>query len=121
MLTTEIRLRLDEVGLDVSEMVDKFMNSEEMFLKYFRKFFSSADSVVQELEAAVNAADNAAVENRAHALKGLSGNIGLNGVYEPAKKIVDDVRAERFDSYRSDYDKLRAAYDKARAIADELN
>ncbi len=121
MLTNEIRSELAEVGLDCTEMIEKFMDSEEMFLKYFKKFFGAADSVVEELSAAVAANDLTAIENRAHALKGLSGNIGLNKVFYPAKKIVDDVRGGRYDSFSADLEKLQSAYVKARSVSEKLD
>ena len=34
MLHTDIRSELSEVGLDCTEMIEKFMDSEEMFLKF---------------------------------------------------------------------------------------
>lgn len=121
MISYEIRAELSETGLDCTEMIRKFMDSEEMFLKYFKKFFAAADSVVEELRAAVDADDTAAIENRAHALKGLSGNIGLCGVFDPAKKIVDDVRMGNFSTYNGEFSKLLSAYEKARAVAAKLD
>ncbi len=121
MLTTEIRSELAGAGLDCTEMIGKFMDSEEMFLKFLKKFFESADSVVEELSAAVESDDIGAIENRAHALKGLSGNIGLNGVFIPARKIVDDVRAGSYGSYRDDLAQLRSAYAKARSASEQLD
>ncbi len=121
MITTEIRAELADVGLDCTEMIEKFMDSEAMFLKFFHKFFAAADSVVQELAEAVAADDHAAIENRAHALKGLSGNIGLNGVFNPAKKIVDDVRAGMFCCYKDDFAKLLKNYSAALSISKKLD
>ena len=121
MLNSEIRSELSDVGLDCTEMVEKFMDSEAMFLKFFKKFFTAADSVVQELSSAIAADDHAAIENRAHALKGLSGNIGLNGVYNPAKKIVDDVRAGHFEYYKDDFKKLLTNYTKALSVLKKLD
>ena len=121
MLSLELRSRLSEVGLDYVEMVDKFMESEPMFLKYFKKFFTASESVVKELETAIASDDISAIENRAHALKGLSGNIGLNHVFEPAKKIVDDVRAGNFSWYKDDFKKLSAAYQKALEISMQID
>ncbi len=120
MIASEIRDELIEVGLDVTEMIEKFMDSEEMFLKYLKKFFGTADSVVEELSAAISSDDHSAIENRAHALKGLSGNIGLNGVYNPAKKIVDDVRSSNFSEYKADFEKLETNYIKAKNAAEKL-
>ena len=120
MLNHEICADLSAVGLNCSEMIQKFMDSEEMFLKYFKKFFETADSVVEELYAAIQKGDHAAIENRAHALKGLSGNIGLYGVYDPARNIVDEIRAGNFGGYKWHFDKLQAAYKKAKAISEKL-
>ena len=121
MTISELRSEFTEVGIDSNEMVEKFMDSEAMFLKYYKKFFGAAGDVVRELKDAVSADDHAAIENRAHALKGLSGNVGLNAVFEPAKKIVDDVRAGQFDCYKDDLARLLEAYTKAEAIAHKLD
>ncbi len=120
MLNHEICAELSSAGLNCSEMIHKFMDSEEMFLKYFKKFFESADSVVEELAAAIRAGDVPAIENRAHALKGLSGNIGLYGVYDPARNIVDEVRAGNLGGYKWHFEKLLPAYKKAKSIAEKL-
>ncbi len=121
MITDEIRSELTEVGLDCTAMVEKFLDSEAMFLKYFRKFFESADAVVGELHQAVVQDDYSAVENRAHALKGLSGNIGLNDVFEPSKKMVDDVRKGYYADLRDCLSKVELAYKKARYVSEKLD
>lgn len=120
MLNNEICAELSSVGLNCSEMIQKFMDSEEMFLKYFKMFFQAADSVVDELFAAIQAGDYSVIENRAHALKGLSGNIGLYGVYDSARNIVDEMRAKNYGGYKWHFEKLQAAYKKAKAIAEKL-
>lgn len=120
MITEEIRAELAEVGLDCGEMISRFMDSEEMFLKFFRKFFGAADEVVKGLKTAAEIGDLAETERKAHALKGLSGNIGLNGVYEPAAKIVADLRAGKTDEYTADLDKLTKAYYRALEISQKL-
>ncbi len=120
MIPPEIKEQLYTVGLDYKEMIEKFMDSEAMFLKFYKKFFSSADSVVDELRTAVEADDYQGMENRAHALKGMAGNIGINAVFAPAKKIVDDMRAQNYDDYKADFDKLQQAYSTAKAISEKL-
>ena len=120
MISKEIREALYKVGLDCTEMIEKFMDSEQMFIKFFKKFFQSADSVVEELGTAVESDDYAQMENRAHALKGMAGNIGINVVFNIAKKIVDDMRAGKYDDYKADFDKLSAAYSTAKSISERL-
>ena len=88
------------------------MDSESMFLKYLYKFFDSADSVVLELTSAAEREDYQQMLFSAHALKGLAGNIGLNGVFLPAKKIVGD-HSQCGEEFR----KLQENYYKAAGIA----
>lgn len=120
MITKETKDELYAVGLNCDEMIAKFMDSEQMFLKFYKKFFDSSDSVVEELRTAVSSDDYAQIENRAHALKGMAGNIGLNAVFAPAQKIVDDMRAQIYTDYKADFEKLQAAYSSAKAISQRL-
>ena len=50
-------------------------------------------------------------------LDGLAGNIGLNGVFLPAKKIVDDIRSGDHSQCGEEFRKLQENYYKAAGIA----
>ena len=117
MISQEFCDELAGVGLNVPDMIEHFMDSESMFLKYLYKFFDSADSVVMELTSAAEKEDYQGMLFAAHSLKGLAGNIGLNGVYLPAKKIVDQIRADDYSSCAEDFRKLQENYYKAAGIA----
>ncbi len=120
MISEEIRGELLAVGLDTDAMIEKFMDSENMFRKYYGKFFTAADGVVEQLARSVSEGDLTQTERSAHALKGLAGNIGLNGVYDPAKKIVDDLRAGNTEEYCHDFESCRKAYETAREISERI-
>lgn len=115
-ITKEFSDELKTVGLDVSQMVEHFMDREDMFLKYLLKFFGAADSVVKQFAAAAEKRDYPAALFSVHALKGLSGNIGLKGVFEPARKMVDDIRAEQYADFEQDAARITETYCKAREI-----
>ncbi|MDE7192485.1 MAG: Hpt domain-containing protein [Oscillospiraceae bacterium] len=117
MISEEIRGELLAVGLDIRAMTEKFMDSEDMFRRYYIKFFEAAGEVMERLSKAVSAGDLTQVERNAHSLKGLAGNIGLGGVFDPAAKIVEDIRASRTEDYRRDFDDCRSAYDAALDIS----
>ncbi len=117
MINEQIRLALLDVGLDTDTQISRFMDSEEMFVKFYKGFFVAADNVVGELEKAVEKGDTETVIHAAHSLKGLAGNIGLYGVYDPSKKIVDDLRAGNKDEYKSDFDKAYGAYTAALSVS----
>ena len=101
---------MQTVGMNVPEMVEHFMDNEQMFLKYLYKFFESADNVVLELTTAAEKEDYQNMLFTAHSLKGLAGNIGLNGVFLPAKKMVDDIRADEYGDCASDFHKIQENY-----------
>lgn len=117
MISEELKRELADVGLDTEEMIARFMDSEDMFRKYFLKFFDSASDVVEQLRLAVREGDLAQIERSAHALKGLAGNIGLGGVFGPAQKIVNDLRAGKTDSYEADFKQAYDAYATAVSIS----
>ncbi|MGN1339413.1 MAG: Hpt domain-containing protein [Oscillospiraceae bacterium] len=116
MISKEFCQEMQTVGMNVPEMVEHFMDSEQMFLKYLYKFFDAADCVMLELTTAAENEDHQNMLFAAHALKGLAGNIGLNGVFLPAKKMVDDIRADDFSDCGSDFHKIQDNYYKAAAI-----
>lgn len=116
MISKEFCDEMLKVGMNVPEMVEHFMDNEEMFLKYLYKFFEAADNVVLELTAAAEKEDYQNMLFTAHSLKGLAGNIGLNGVFLPAKKIVGDIRAGDHSNCGSDFQRLQEMYYKAAEI-----
>ncbi|MGN1120565.1 MAG: Hpt domain-containing protein [Oscillospiraceae bacterium] len=121
MISEEVRRALADVGLDTEEMTARFMDNEAMFVKYFLKFFPSSEHIVEELRIAVRSGDLEQIERTAHALKGLAGNIGLTGVYLPAQKIVNDLRAGKTDSYALDFMQAYDAYAKAFSISKRIS
>lgn len=116
MVSKEFCDEMLTVGLDVPEMIEHFMDREDMFMKYLYKFFDAADSVVLELTAAAENEDYQNMLFTAHSLKGLAGNIGLNGVYLPAKRIVDGIRADDTSRCAEDFRQLQDAYYHAQDI-----
>lgn len=115
MISEEARKALASVGLDVDETIARFMDSEDMFRRFFGKFFDSADTAAEQLRQDAAAQDYAKAERSAHALKGLAGNMGVMAVFEPAQKIVSDIRAGKTDEVGADAERALAAYEKAKA------
>ena len=68
MVTKEFCDEMTSVGLNVRDMIEHFMDSESMFLKYLYKFFDAADSVVLELTSAAEKEDYQQMLFTAHAL-----------------------------------------------------
>ena len=82
----EIQNLADNLGLDVEDV-------NELLELYIET--TSAD--LNELKAAVNAGNAEEVHQKSHSIKGSSGNLGLNELYEAAKEIDDRARANSLD------------------------
>ena len=120
MITPEIKKELLELGLNVDQQIERFFDSEETFLKFFRKFFISSEDVMKELERAIAIGERGLIEAHAHALKSIAGNIGFDGVFEPAQKIVNDMRAGVNGEAESDLARIKWAYGTAQSICEKL-
>src|SRR5205085_6038687 len=61
--------------------------NRRLYVSLLRKFADGQRGAAQAIEAALQARDNAQAKHLAHALKGVSGNIGAVGVQEIAAQI----------------------------------
>lgn len=66
---------LQDAGIDVEGALSRLMNNEGFFLKMLGKFIE--DKTYQSLETAYEAKDMQGVLHAAHALKGVSSNLGM--------------------------------------------
>ncbi len=77
----------ERLGLDV----DEYIELVELFLE-------TGAGDISGLENAVAENDIQAVVERSHSLKGASGNLGLNDIYEKAKEIEARARDKSLES-----------------------
>ena len=80
----------ERLGLDV----DEFIELVELFLE------TGADDL-SGLESAAADNDIQAVVERSHSIKGASGNLGLNDIFETAKDIEARARSNSLESIDS--------------------
>lgn len=78
-----------EIGGDYDQAM-RILRMEKLLSKHILKF--SANTVVAELLAAGAAKDGTKIFEAAHALKGVSGNLGLTGLYALASEISEEFR-----------------------------
>jgi len=80
-------------GVDVKRGLALVGNNKTLYLKLLNSF--SQNKIYEALEDAVAGGDLEQVRAQAHALKGVSGNLHLGQVYELAKSIEGEARAQR--------------------------
>lgn len=71
----------------------------EEYIELIELFLSTGDTDISGMEKAAVAHDYAALVERAHSLKGSSGNLGLTEIYEKAKQIEINARANSLEGF----------------------
>ena len=89
---------LTQIGVDKEETLQRFSGNEELMKKFIKKF--PQDKTTSELEKAALEKDYKAIEETAHTLKGLSGNLGFSKLFELSSALVNAIRAK--DYYTAD-------------------
>ncbi len=100
----------EKIGVDPTNVLQRFGGSEAMLGKFVKKFL--ADGTFVQLTEAMEKKDWENVFRAAHTLKGLSGNFDFLKVYDLSAKIVERYRANDFDAIPPLFDELKARYDE---------
>lgn len=87
------RRQMEENGADVDTALNRFMGKEELYLKFIQKFQN--DKNLENLQDCYKNDDYEGVFASAHSLKGVSGNLGLNPVYDVSAQICDLLRGKQ--------------------------
>ncbi|MCD6295756.1 MAG: Hpt domain-containing protein [Deltaproteobacteria bacterium] len=97
----EIKNLADNLGLDVEDV-------NELLELYIET--TSAD--LNELKAALDAGNAEEAHQKSHSIKGSSGNLGLNELYEAAKEIDDRARANSLNGLDAMVQTFQEKYEK---------
>lgn len=106
---------LAERGVNYSDAMERFAGNEELFLRLLGMFLD--DASMDELEAAMRSGEWEQAERRAHALKGLAGNLSLEKLHREASTISSALRAGNVSTAEQHLPAAREAYGKAREAA----
>ena len=82
----ELEKLAERLGLDVEDIRELF----ELYVE-------TTTSDLAELKGAIETKDAQLAHAKAHSIKGASGNLGLDEMYNPAKEIDDLARANSLD------------------------
>lgn len=89
-----------EIGLD-----------EEEYLEMIELFFESGGEDINTLEAAIKEADAEKAHEASHSIKGSSGSLMLDTIYETAKSMDDILRTGKFENVEEMLGELKSAYE----------
>ena len=107
--------------MDVKKLAENLGLDLEDFYELFELYMEVTSSEFQELKAALRDGDAERVHEKAHSIKGSSGNLGLDELYELAKQIDDRARVNSLNgledllrSFDERYEKLVEDFERNR-------
>lgn len=109
MITTLLMRRLKSYGADTEGIAERFMGDSEFYESCLKKFI--ADKNFAMLGQAIANNEYHAAFVSAHALKGLSANMGLTPLFDAIYIIVEALRTENTDELESQYADIMTQYD----------
>ena len=86
---------LEEGGINVKEVMQRFMNNEQLWIKFLKKF--KADSSYEKLVKSIEEKEWNKAFEAAHTLKGITGNLALSKLHDLVSRQTDYLRGEDND------------------------
>lgn len=96
--------KLQALGVDVADAMPRMLDDEDFYLECLHMLL--VDEGFGALGQALKAADYKEAFNQAHALKGVTGNLGLTPLYAPISRLVETLRAQKSDGVDKMYDDI---------------
>ncbi len=104
---------------DSSVVLRRFSGSTALVERFVRKF--PQDQSFVQLTAAVEAGDTEAIERAAHTLKGLTGNLGFDALFNHSNDMVLSVRQGDLDSIAPLYELIKQDYEDVLSIINQID
>ncbi len=105
---------LKERGENTTDGLMRCMNDEGFYLKMVS--MALQDDSFDLLKSALEAGDLDAGFERAHALKGVMGNVGLTTLFDPIAEMTEELRARKDIDYSGYIETIFTELDKLRAL-----
>lgn len=91
-MTDERKAILQAGGFNVDEAMNRFMNSEQLWIKFLKKF--KADMSFRNLVEAIEEKDSEKAFAAAHTLKGITGNLAMTRFNALISEQTEHLRGE---------------------------
>ena len=117
-MTEEQKVKLCDIGVDLDETLERFVDNEDLYFRCLNKLLQ--DSNYQNMLDAIENANAEAAFDYAHALKGVSANLGLDKLYREMKTITEVFRAGSLAFDLDNMDRLKSSYEEACEIIKSL-
>lgn len=113
-MENEKKQRLIDVGIDVSDALNRFMGNENMLERFLGKFLN--DQNYSKLIEAFEAEDAAAALTASHTLKGVCGNLSMTELFGLVDAQVKALRNDDYEGAKNMMPKITETYEKIVAV-----
>lgn len=105
---------LKQLGADTATGIARCVNDEGFYLKMVS--MALQDTNFEQLKEAVESGDLSTAFERAHALKGVMGNVALTSLFEPIAAMTEELRAGNDIDYSDYLNTIFTELEKYRAL-----
>ena len=106
-----------EIGADYQTALSRMMGNQGLLARMLKKFEN--DRNYEALEKAVENEDYGGVFAAAHTLKGVTGNLSFNRLYERVSEVVEPLRREDLEEAGKKLPALTDAYEELIRVLEE--
>lgn len=117
-MTAEQISKLESLGVNLDETLERFVDNEALYFKCLNKMLDDVN--YKNMNAAIENQNVSEAFDSAHALKGVSANLGLNKLFKEVQIITEVFRAKSLDYDKANKERLDEAYEIAMATIKEL-
>lgn len=103
--------KLEALGVNINDTLERFVGNEDLYFRCLNKLID--DKNYDNMTLAIRNNDAQASFDAAHALKGVSANLGLDFLYKEMKVITEVFRAGSMNYDASNMERIKKAYTDA--------
>jgi len=110
---------LKNLNVDIDTLLRRFSGNEALTKRFLLKF--PDDKTYEGLKEGVDNGDNATVLAKAHALKGIALNLGLDNLGNQSSDLVEYLRAGQVEDVRSMFTGITKEYNRVIELINDFN
>ncbi len=95
-------------GGDVKGVMDRFVEDEDLFRECLQQFVE--EDGFDKLKASIEAENYKEAFEHAHAIKGVTGNLGIMPVYNRMCNLVESLRYDKLENVSAELEEVLNAY-----------
>ena len=96
----------DIPGLNTKSALGRLNNKKKLYLSILEKFYNNNQNVISEIKSLMKKEDYETAQRVIHTLKGVSGNIGAESLYEKSKLVEKNIIEKNTEKLNQELDEL---------------